>query len=124
MAASAEPTAARRAAYDIDVSDVEYLKHGDTPMLARIYRPKGAGPFPVMVDLHGGAWCQGDRKNDHVLCEAMARNGILVAALDFRQPPDAGYPASIQDINFALRWLKSNASASPMPDDAPVIQTT
>ena len=73
--------------YEIDVEDVAYLRHGDSELLARIYRPRGTGPFPMMIDLHGGAWCNGDRHNDKLLCEALARSGVVVAALDFRQPP-------------------------------------
>lgn len=95
--------------YEIDVEDVAYLRHGESDLLARIYRPRGAGPFPMMIDLHGGAWCNGDRANDTVLCEALARSGVVVAALDFRQPPEAGYPAAMADINFGVRWLKANA---------------
>jgi acetyl esterase len=34
----------------------------------------------------------------------------LVAAVDFRQPPEAGYPASICDVNLAVRWLKARAA--------------
>ena len=33
-----------------DVEDVEYLRHGDKPLLARVFRPRGAGPFPAMVE--------------------------------------------------------------------------
>jgi acetyl esterase/lipase len=97
-------------AYDIDVEDVTYLTHGDKAYLARLYRPKGAGPFPVMIDLHGGAWCNQDRTNDKVICEALARTGVLVVALDFRMPPDAAYPGSIADINYAVRWVRANAA--------------
>lgn len=95
--------------YEIDVDDVAYLRHGESDLLARIYRPRGTGSFPMMVDLHGGAWCNGDRHNDKLLCEALARSGVIVAALDFRQPPAAGYPAAMADINFGVRWLKSQA---------------
>jgi acetyl esterase/lipase len=102
-------TAAPNAIHEIDVEDVEYLRHGESALLARIYRPNEPGPFPMMIDLHGGAWCNGDRMNDKVLCEALARSGVVVAALDFRQPPDAAYPGAQQDINFAVRWLKANA---------------
>jgi acetyl esterase/lipase len=49
--------------YDVDVADVEYLRHGDTPLLARLFKPRGSGPFPIMVELHGGAWVRGDRLN-------------------------------------------------------------
>jgi len=97
--------------YEIDVEDVPYLRHGESDLLASIYRPRGTGPFPMMIDLHGGAWCNGDRQNDKLLCEALARSGVIVAALDFRQPPAAGYPAAVIDINFGVRWLKSQANA-------------
>jgi acetyl esterase len=96
--------------YDIAVEDVEYLRHGDAPLLARLYRPQGTGPFPIMVELHGGAWCRQDRLADKVIHEPLARSGVIVAALDFRQPPVAPYPASFQDIHYAIRWLKSRAA--------------
>ncbi|HET7340268.1 MAG TPA: alpha/beta hydrolase [Methylomirabilota bacterium] len=96
--------------YEIEVSDVEYLRHGDTPLLARVFAPRGQGPFPLVVQLHGGAWFRGDRLNDTVINEPLAKSGIVVAALDFRQPPQAGYPASMQDINYAVRWFKANAA--------------
>jgi len=95
--------------HDIAVEDVEYTRHGDTPLLARLYRPKGAGPFPIMVELHGGAWCRQDRLADTVIHESLARSGVIVAALDFRQPPVAPYPASFQDIHLGIRWLKAKA---------------
>lgn len=107
----ATATSAPRAAgsFEIEVEDIEYLRDGDTTLLARLYKPRGAGPFPLMVDLHGGAWCTGDRTNDTVICEALARSGVVVAALDFRMPPQQGYPASVADIHYAIRWLKSRA---------------
>jgi acetyl esterase/lipase len=95
--------------YDVKVEDIEYLRHGDTPLLARLYRPEGAGPFPIMVELHGGAWCRSDRLADKVIHEPLARSGVVVASLDFRQPPVASYPASFQDIHYAIRWLKARA---------------
>ena len=96
--------------YEVKVEDVEYLRHGDTPLLARLYRPQGAGPFPIMVELHGGAWCRSDRLADKIIHEALAKSGVIVAALDWRQPPVAPYPASFQDIHYGIRWLKARAS--------------
>src|SRR3984893_8276436 len=106
MAASAPKTFD----YEIDVEDVEYLRHGDTPLLARLFKPRGAGPFPAVVELHGGAWCLGDRLQDTSINEQLARSGILVAALDFRAPPAASYPGSAMDINYGIRWLKTEAA--------------
>ena len=95
--------------YEVKVEDVEYLRHGTTPYLATIYRPQGPGPFPIMVELHGGAWCRSDRHGDKVIHEALAKTGVIVATLDWRQPPTASYPASFQDIHYGIRWIKSRA---------------
>src|SRR5262245_66462918 len=97
--------------HEFDVDDIEYLRHGDKPLLARVYRPKGEGPFPAMVECHGGAWCQSDRFTEKLRHEAMASRGIVSIALDFRSGNEAPYPASAQDINDAVRCTKANASA-------------
>jgi acetyl esterase len=94
----------------IDIEDVEYIRHGEAPLRARLFRPRGAGPFPLVVELHGGAWCKGNRLNDTAINEPLARSGVVVAALDFRMPPVAPYPASIADINYAIRWAKTRAT--------------
>ena len=96
--------------FEVDVRDVEYQQQAGKAWLARIYQPKGTGPFPAIVDVHGGAWHNGDRTNNAGIDRALAAKGILVAALDFRQPPEAGYPASICDVNLAVRWLKAHAA--------------
>ena len=97
--------------YEVDVEDVEYLRHGDKPLLARVYKPRGEGPFPLVVDLHGGAWCKKDRTSDAGTDEPLAKSGVVVVSLDFRMPPDGKYPASLQDINYAIRWCKSRAKS-------------
>jgi len=96
--------------YEVDVRDVEYQRLAGKPWLARIYQPKGSGPFPTIVDVHGGAWHNGDRMNNEGIDRTLADKGIVVAALDFRQPPEAGYPASICDVNLGVRWLKAHAA--------------
>jgi acetyl esterase len=89
-------TTARR--YEIDVEDLEYVRHGSKGFLARIYKPRGAGPFPLIIDLHGGAWTKKDRLGDVATCEGLARAGSVAMALDFRMPPeDPPYPATMSD---------------------------
>ena len=104
-------TSTTQTTYEVKIDDVEYLRHGDKPFLARLFRPQGAGPFPVMVELHGGAWVNGTRENGNVANEALAKNGVIVAALDFRVPPEAPYPASLADIHYGVRWCKANAKS-------------
>ena len=96
---------------DFDVEDLEYLRHGDKPLLARVFRPRGEGPFPALVECHGGAWCQSDRTTERLRHQAMATHGIVSIALDFRSGNEDPYPASVQDINYAVRWTKLNARA-------------
>lgn len=94
---------------NFDVEDVEYLRHGDSPLLMRLFKPHGAGPFPALVELHGGVWTENDRTRSKSHHEWFANNGVAVAAVDFRQGP-GGYPNSAIDINYAIRWLKAHAA--------------
>jgi acetyl esterase/lipase len=89
--------------------NLEYLRHGDLGLTARIFRPQGDGPFPAIVEVHGGAWNLMDRTADDAVNTPLAQTGVLVAALDFRMPPHAPYPASMADINYGIRWFKSHA---------------
>jgi acetyl esterase/lipase len=94
---------------EFDVADVEYLRHGNAPLLARTFTPRGAGPFPALVECHGGAWCLSDRLSDKLRHEYIASHGIVSIALDFRSGNTDPYPSSVQDINYAVRWAKLNA---------------
>jgi acetyl esterase len=96
--------------YVVDERDIEYQRIAGKPWLVRIYQPMGTGPFPTIIDVHGGAWHNGDRLNNAGIDRELASRGILVAAVEFRQPPEAGYPASVCDVNLASRWLKAHAA--------------
>ena len=75
--------------------------------MARIYQPKGAGPFPTVLDLHGGAWNAKDRRAEEPMDRAIAASGVLVVAIDLTLAPEAPYPACVQDANYGVRWLKT-----------------
>jgi len=104
------PDVAIAATHEIETRDIEYCRSEDGPLLARLYQPKGNGPFPALLEVHGGAWASGDRLNNAPLDEALAKSGIVVFAVDFRMPPRHRYPASIADIHYATRWLKAHAA--------------
>src|SRR5205814_9330132 len=80
------------------------------PWLPCVHHARGPAPFPTLAHVHGGAWNNADRLNDTVMNQALATQGSLTVAIDFRQPPEAGYPASVCDMNLAIRWLKVHAS--------------
>src|SRR5436190_170636 len=98
------------ATYDVTSEDIEYQRIDGEPLLARLYRPRGSGPFPAVVGVHGGAWTSGDRTNNAVIDQALAAVGVVVLALDFRIAPRWPYPASVADVNFGIRWLKAHAA--------------
>jgi acetyl esterase len=94
--------------YAYSTETVEYIRHGDTPYMAKLYTPSGDGPFPMVIDLHGGAWCNGDLADCDERDKVLAASGLIVAAINFRHGAD-GYPTSLADINYAVRWMKANA---------------
>lgn len=97
---------------DITVSEVELRRNQAGRMLmARVYRPSGTGPFPTILDLHGGAWNAKDRRAEEPMDRALASSGVLVVAIDMTLAPEAPYPACVQDANYAVRWLKSKAAS-------------
>jgi len=115
---SAAPAEARAVTYDpaarleIAVSEIELRRNQAGRMLkARIYRPSGAGPFPTVLDLHGGAWNAKDRFAEEPMDRALAASGVLVVAIDMTLAPEAPYPACVQDANYAVRWLKMKAAS-------------
>jgi len=108
--AAGPPAYDPNAAFDVVVSEVELRRNTAGRMLmARIYQPKGPGPFPTVLDLHGGAWNRKDRFAEEPMDRALAASGLLVVAVDLTIAPEAPYPACILDANWSVRWLKANA---------------
>jgi acetyl esterase len=96
--------------YEVKVEDIEYRSDGERSWLALTYQPQGPGPFPALLEIHGGAWNNGDRRNNPALAEGLSASGVVVASIDFRMGGQDPYPSSLADINYATRWLKVHAS--------------
>src|SRR5262245_56768143 len=109
--AKMKPTYDPAGTFELKVSDVELRRTtAGRQLMARIYQPQGPGPFPVLLDLHGGAWRRKDRFAEEPMDRAIASSGVLVVAIDLRLSEEAPYPGSVQDANFGVRWLKSKAA--------------
>ena len=99
------------ARYDIMVTEVPFRRNAQgRQLLARIYQPQGVGPFPTLLDLHGGAWQRKDRKAEEPMDRAIASSGVLVVAVDLTHSGEAPYPAAVQDASYGVRWLKAHAA--------------
>src|SRR5579864_7757920 len=108
-AAAAYDPAAR---FEITVHEVEFRRTAaGRTLLARIYQPQGTGPFPTVLDLHGGAWNAKDRRAEEPMDRALASSGVLIVAIDMTLAPEAPYPACVQDANYGVRWLKWKAAS-------------
>lgn len=97
------------AQFAINVWETEFRRSPQRMLMARVYQPQGAGPFPTLLDLHGGAWNNKDHMANAPMDEAVAKSGVLVIAVDMTLAPEAPYPACVQDASYAVRWLKWKA---------------
>ena len=98
--------------FELKITEVEFrTTAAGRTLMARIYQPQGRGPFPVVLDLHGGAWNAKDRHAEEPMDRSLASSGLLIVAIDLTLAPEAPYPASVQDANYAVRWLKWKAAS-------------
>ena len=100
-----------------EVAEVRELSapglHGAIPL--RLYRPLGtqrADVLPVLVYYHGGGWTIGDLDTHDTLCRELANlSGCAVVAVDYRMGPEHRFPAAVDDVLAATRWVRKEAGA-------------
>ena len=76
---------------------------------ADVIEPKGAGPHPVLVYLHGGGWICGSPKSHRKLAHRFAEGGYLVVNVDYRLAPEHPFPTPFDDCVAAVRWAVREA---------------
>ncbi len=82
------------------------------PLPIRIYRPPGAGPFPLMVYLHGGGFVVGSPDYTDAVTRGVALQApAVVVSVDYRMAPEHPFPAAVEDSCFAVEWCFANAAA-------------
>jgi acetyl esterase/lipase len=76
-----------------------------------LFRPTtGAGPFRTVIFIHGGGWRQGDALGSAGIATRMVCRGYAVASVNYRLSQTALFPAQIQDVQAAIRYLRANAA--------------
>lgn len=92
-------------------TDIEYARAGDESLKLDACVPAGAGPFPAAILVHGGGWSGGDKaKGVDPLFAPLARHGVAWFSINYRLAPQHRYPAAVEDIEAAIRWVKAHAS--------------
>lgn len=88
--------------------DVTYCNMDGQDLLLDMYFPNEGGPWPVVVQIHGGAWMRGDKSEAIGLGAALNAEGYVVAAVNYRLYPFARFPAYIEDVKCAIRFLRAH----------------
>jgi len=84
---------------------------GGQPLKLDLTRPKeGKGLFPALVLVHGGGWVGGGREDYRTFMEYFTREGIVCISVDYRLAPKDRFPAQLEDVKCAVRWLRANAA--------------
>jgi acetyl esterase/lipase len=87
---------------------LEFADVGGQALYLDLFTPDGPGPYPVIVSVHGGSWTIGHRSEG--LAFLQVNRGYAVANIDYRLAPGATFPAQIEDVKAAVRWLRANAT--------------
>jgi alpha-L-fucosidase 2 len=103
--------AATLAAAALDQKDVEYARPDGKPILLDLHIPDGPGPFPAAILIHGGGFDEGSKStNVRPLFDVLANAGYAWFSIDYRMAPEFRFPQAIEDVNSAIKWVKSNAA--------------
>jgi alpha-L-fucosidase 2 len=92
-------------------TNIEYGKAGDETLLLDVNSPVGGGPFPIAIIVHGGGWTRGDKQGDEkVLFAPLTDANFVWVSINYRLAPKNKWPACLDDVTTAIKWVKANAA--------------
>lgn len=103
-------------AYGVQTTDIEYANVGGESIRLDAFVPNGPGPFPAVILVHGGGWNGGDKSGGPgrgyttPMDEPLARAGFVWFEINYRLAPRHPWPAAIDDVETAIRWVKAHAA--------------
>ena len=92
------------------IRGVEFAAPAGAPLKLDIYKPSASGPFPILVQVYGGAWQRGAPADNEWFARYFASRGYVVIAVDYRHAPEWKWPAQLDDVRAALQWTVANAA--------------
>jgi acetyl esterase/lipase len=96
-----------------DVADLPYCTPNGVTLSLDLYYPAAAqAPYPLLVYAHGGSFTGGDKRSGSGIVDipAMTVRGYAVAAVNYRLMPEYPFPAEVQDVKCAIRFLRAHAA--------------
>jgi len=96
-----------------------YATHDSVALAGDLYLPKGSGPFPVLVGIHGGGWVQGARGVFQYWGPWLASRGVAVFSISYRlaKTGTKTFPHAVQDVLAAIQYVRANAKEMRIADD-------
>jgi acetyl esterase/lipase len=97
-------------------TDIEYGVAAGESLKLDAFVPEGAGPFPAVILVHGGGWNAGDKSGGPrkgymaPIHGALEQAGFAWFSINYRLAPKHRYPACVEDVETAIRWVKANAA--------------
>lgn len=108
-----------------EIKDITYYSFGDRKLHLDGYLNQSAGKKPAVILIHGGGWKSGNKEMMMPLAQNIASQGYQCFAVEYRLSGEAKYPAGIEDVLEAIRFLKSNAAQFNIdPDKIAVLGTS
>lgn len=90
--------------------DIVYGKGGDQDLKLNLAKPKEMkGKLPCIAVIHGGGWAGGNRDGHNDLTWQFAHKGYVSVTIGYRLAPDHKFPAQVNDVKCAIRFLRANA---------------
>ncbi len=98
--------------------DITYCTVDSVPLKMNVYHPITAEqPVPALVYVHGGGWTGGDKASGAMEIRELVKRGYIVAAVNYRLAPEYKFPAQIEDMKCAVRFLRTNAQVYGLDAD-------
>jgi acetyl esterase/lipase len=88
---------------------IEYANPDNQHLQLNLARPKGDGPFPCVLCIHGGGFRAGSRDSYNAQIIRLAQHGYVAVTVTYRLAPKYPFPAAVHDTKAAVRWLRANA---------------
>jgi acetyl esterase/lipase len=90
--------------------DIRVGAPGGVPLTVDVYRPRRRGPFPIVVQIYGGAWQRGKPADNAEFARWLSSRGYVVFAIDYRHAPTWHWPAQLEDVRLNLAWIRDHAA--------------
>ncbi len=98
-------------------NDIEFARPGGVPLTLDASIPDGKGPFATVVVVHGGGWQNGSKRSyEKPLLPVLTQAGFAWFTINYRLAPQHKYPAAVEDVEAAVRWVKQHAKEYKVDD--------